>query len=136
MIPNTHGKERALSNTTELVDQVVAGLTQLRMLFDDPSALTLSECAPDIARLERKNRPVQGRGVQPHRQGEGDVHPGATAATTNKNDHLVVEAQALHTSRRARRTCSYASRTNSLGCVPAKKLISARYSLPMPASFL
>ena len=43
-----------MSNITELVDQVVAGLTQLRMLFDDPSALTLSECAPDIARLERK----------------------------------------------------------------------------------
>ena len=42
-----------MSNITELVDQVVDGLTQLRSLFDDPSALTFPDITPDIARLER-----------------------------------------------------------------------------------
>lgn len=41
-----------MSNITELVEQVVDGLTQLRLLFDDPSALTVSECASAIARLK------------------------------------------------------------------------------------
>ncbi|MBA1834913.1 HNH endonuclease signature motif containing protein [Corynebacterium wankanglinii] len=42
-----------MSNITELVDRVVDGLTQLRLLMDDPSALPLTAITPDIARLER-----------------------------------------------------------------------------------
>ena len=42
-----------MSNVTELVDKVVDGLTQLRQLLDDPSALPLSTITRDIARLER-----------------------------------------------------------------------------------
>lgn len=42
-----------MSNATELVDKVVDGLTQLRQLLDDPSALPLSTITRDIARLER-----------------------------------------------------------------------------------
>ena len=42
-----------MSEIAQVVDQIVAGLSRLRSLFDDPSALTLSECASDIARLER-----------------------------------------------------------------------------------
>ncbi len=42
-----------MNNVTELVDKVVDGLTQLRQLLDDPSALPLSTITRDIARLER-----------------------------------------------------------------------------------
>lgn len=42
-----------MSNVTELVDKVVDGLTQLRQLLDDPSALPLATITRDIARLER-----------------------------------------------------------------------------------
>ena len=42
-----------MNNVTELVDKVVDGLTQLRRLLDDPSALPLSTITRDIARLER-----------------------------------------------------------------------------------
>ena len=42
-----------MSNVTELVDKVVDGLTQLRQLLDDPSALPLATITHDIARLER-----------------------------------------------------------------------------------
>lgn len=42
-----------MGNVTELVDKVVDGLTQLRQLLDDPSALPLSTITRDIARLER-----------------------------------------------------------------------------------
>lgn len=42
-----------MSEIGQLVDQIVDGLAQLRMLFDDPSALTLPDIAPDVARLER-----------------------------------------------------------------------------------
>ena len=42
-----------MSNVTELVDKVVDGLTQLRLLLDDPSALPLATITHDIARLER-----------------------------------------------------------------------------------
>ena len=42
-----------MSEIAQVVDQIVAGLSRLRSLFDDPSALTLSECGSDIARLER-----------------------------------------------------------------------------------
>ena len=41
-----------MNDVTKLVDQVISGLTQLRMLFDDPSSLRLSAIAEDIARLE------------------------------------------------------------------------------------
>lgn len=42
-----------MSEIGQLVDQIVDGLAQLRMLFDDPSALTFPDIAPDVARLER-----------------------------------------------------------------------------------
>ena len=42
-----------MNGITELVDQVVDGLSQLRQLLDDPSALPLATITRDIARLER-----------------------------------------------------------------------------------
>ena len=42
-----------MNGIAELVDQVTDGLTQLRQLLDDPSALPLAAITRDIARLER-----------------------------------------------------------------------------------
>ena len=42
-----------MNGIAELVDQVADGLSQLRQLLDDPSALPLSTITRDIARLER-----------------------------------------------------------------------------------
>ena len=42
-----------MNGIAELVDQVADGLSQLRQLLDDPSALPLATITRDIARLER-----------------------------------------------------------------------------------
>mgnify|MGYP007122721797 FL=1 len=42
-----------MNGIAELVDQVTDGLSQLRQLLDDPSALPLATITRDIARLER-----------------------------------------------------------------------------------
>lgn len=42
-----------MNGIADLVDQVADGLSQLRQLLDDPSALPLATITRDIARLER-----------------------------------------------------------------------------------